>query len=185
VPFSALFCSLPALDQRAAVAHIRLCSWWGLPFSGKAGILPTLLPTPRWALTPPFHPYLAVLAVRRYIFCGAICPRSTQKEEFPPRTTRISRTFCTYLVVVRACTEGTKFVWFVVKFKLIGDPQSRVLPGIMPCGARTFLPTVWLGGSLVHRWSKYMPFLICFQAKFISFYKFHWHYIEISVEFTL
>jgi len=63
-------------------------------------------------------------------------------------------------------------VYFLWRY-LSSITESRVLPGIMPCGARTFLQTVWSGGSLVHRWSKYMPFLFCFQAKFISFYKFH------------
>jgi len=29
--------------------------------------------------------------------------------------------------------------------------EARELPGIMPCGARTFLLTEWSGGSLVHR----------------------------------
>jgi len=29
--------------------------------------------------------------------------------------------------------------------------EARELPGIMPCGARTFLPTIVSGGSLVHR----------------------------------
>jgi hypothetical protein len=39
--------------------------------------LPVMSPRPRWALTPPFHPYLSrlrsLLAAgrRRYIFCGA------------------------------------------------------------------------------------------------------------------
>eukprot|EP01132_Coremiostelium_polycephalum_P003026 gene3026-3781_t len=32
--------------------------------------MPLLSPTKRWALTPPFHPYLTS---RRYIFCGTGC----------------------------------------------------------------------------------------------------------------
>ena len=33
----------------------------------KAGILPTALPPPRWALTPPFHPYLTTKNAKKLI----------------------------------------------------------------------------------------------------------------------
>jgi len=66
-----------------------------------------------------------------------------------------------------------KTVYFLWRY-LSPFPGARALPGIMPCGARTFLPTVWSGGSLVHHLSKCISFLGCFQAKFISFYKIHW-----------
>ncbi len=39
-----------ALSGRPSTAPIRFCSRWGLP-------VPLLLPSARWALTPPFHPY--------------------------------------------------------------------------------------------------------------------------------
>ena len=39
------------------------CSDWGLPCR-------SLLPGARWALTPPFHPYLT--RVRRSVFCGPV-----------------------------------------------------------------------------------------------------------------
>ena len=66
----------------------EFCQRQNGPVSRKAGIFPALSPMPRWAFTPPFHPYLttknankivhknqclAFLVVRRYIFCGAVC----------------------------------------------------------------------------------------------------------------
>jgi hypothetical protein len=49
--------------------------------------MPVRLPVPRWALTPPFHPYLRVISVarsahRRSIFCGAV-PRVTPAGRYP------------------------------------------------------------------------------------------------------
>ena len=49
--------------------------------------MPVRLPVPRWALTPPFHPYLRVISVarsahRRSIFCGAF-PRVTPAGRYP------------------------------------------------------------------------------------------------------
>jgi hypothetical protein len=63
-------------------------------------------------------------------------------------------------------------VYFLWRY-LSSITEARELPGIMPCGARTFLLTLWSSGSLVHHCSKYMPFLSCFQGKSFSFYKFH------------
>ena len=43
----------------------------------QAGLaLPSLSPETRWALTPPFHPYLSGEPERRFAFCGAI-PRAS------------------------------------------------------------------------------------------------------------
>jgi hypothetical protein len=51
-----------------------------------------MLPSLRWALTPPFHPYLAVTG--RFVFCCAVCPRlrvpgitrhhALRSPDFPP-----------------------------------------------------------------------------------------------------
>ncbi len=42
---------------------------------------PLVSPPMRWALTPPFHPYLA--EARRYIFCGTICLQYLNIGSFP------------------------------------------------------------------------------------------------------
>ena len=42
--------------------------------------VPSLLPGPRWALTPPFHPYFG--GPKRFVFCGAF-PRVTPAGRYP------------------------------------------------------------------------------------------------------
>ncbi len=43
--------------------------------------LPLLSPTKRWALTPPFHPYLWDYR-RRFVFCGTICHLAIWRSAF-------------------------------------------------------------------------------------------------------
>jgi len=60
--FPALFSSLPALNRRAAgksmaLKALLLCAYLTLLLMRLA--FPAALLPPRWALTPPFHPYSA------------------------------------------------------------------------------------------------------------------------------
>ena len=50
-----------------------------------------LLPDPRWALTPPFHPYRS-MKKRRFAFCGTF-PRFTPGGHYPPPCLYGARTF--------------------------------------------------------------------------------------------
>ena len=59
------------------------CSGWGLPW-------PALLPSPRCALTAPFHPYLH--HGRRFVFCGTI-PRVAPAGRYPASSSCGARTF--------------------------------------------------------------------------------------------
>ena len=59
----------------------------------QAGLaMPSPSPGPRWALTPPFHPYRPTEAERRFAFCGAI-PGVTPGGRYPPPCHRGARTF--------------------------------------------------------------------------------------------
>jgi len=57
----------------------------------RNGIFPAALPQPRRALTPPFHPYLALSGIpesaRRYTFCCTFCslpaPENTDAGKAP------------------------------------------------------------------------------------------------------
>lgn len=59
--------------------------------------MPVMLPPPRWALTPPFHPNLC--QHRQFIFCGAV-PRVTPGGHYPPPLLYGVRTFL-------ACTQSS------------------------------------------------------------------------------
>jgi len=56
--FPSFFCSLPALNRRVAVRYLTLLLI-RLAF-------PVLSLIPRWALTPPFHPYQSVKGLAVY-----------------------------------------------------------------------------------------------------------------------
>ena len=59
----------------------------------QAGLaMPSLSPGPRWALTPPFHPYRPAEAGRRSALCGAI-PGVAPGGRYPPPCLRGARTF--------------------------------------------------------------------------------------------
>jgi len=55
-PFPSLFSSLPAFDRRAAGVTLRLYYAYLTLLLMRLAI-PATSPPPRWALTPPFHPY--------------------------------------------------------------------------------------------------------------------------------
>jgi hypothetical protein len=52
--------------------------------------MPALLPRPRWALTPPFHPYPCVQG--RSVLCGAV-PRVSPAGRYPASSLRWSPDF--------------------------------------------------------------------------------------------
>ena len=59
----------------------------------QAGLaMRSVSPRPRWALTPPFHPYRRAEAFGRFAFCGAI-PRVAPGGRYPPPFRRGARTF--------------------------------------------------------------------------------------------
>ena len=59
----------------------------------QAGLaMPSVSPRPRWALTPPFHPYRHTSVLRRFAFCGAI-PGIAPGGRYPPPCFRGARTF--------------------------------------------------------------------------------------------
>jgi len=83
--------------------HTRGAGWkrpMRTPYSVllQAGFtMPGLLPAPRWALTPPFHPYQSVLRQAqdedwRSALCGTF-PRLTPGGHYPPPCFHGARTF--------------------------------------------------------------------------------------------
>ena len=96
-------CSLPAalLDGPPCCCLTLLLMWLAIP---------AMLPLPRWALTPPFHP---------------------SRFQTEPKN------------------GGMFSVALSVSFRITINyaDKARVLPGIMPCGARTFLPIQRLGSD--------------------------------------
>jgi hypothetical protein len=93
-----------------------------------------LLPKPRWALTPPFHPYLMCRKrrARRFIFCGAI-RRIAPPGNYPAPFLQGVRTF---LRSDFSCNENTQepaieFFW-----------QSRKVPmtgsGVLICTKQNY-----------------------------------------------
>ena len=60
--------------------------------------VPSLLPRTRWALTPPFHPYLCMH--RRSVFCGAI-PRVSPAGRYPAPSFCGVRTFLACVMQTR------------------------------------------------------------------------------------
>jgi len=138
---------LTLLLKRLAVFQLRWKTAEVLPeakfqayFPKEAGIFPALLPMPRWALTPPFHPY----PVSRAVY----------------------------------------FLWRCL-FRPPWSGRSRVLPGIIPCGARTFLPMfiITSGGRTVHHMSNYNLIWTYFQAEFNEIYTVFLKIIDIISNF--
>ncbi len=82
--------------------------------------MPALLPAPRWALTPPFHPDLC--GHRRSVFCGAF-PLVTQAGRYPAPLLFGVRTFLTRL---RRCGRpAIRKACAIAPFDRIG--QARAL----------------------------------------------------------
>ena len=68
--------------------------------------MPALLPSLRWALTPPFHPNPSKL--RRFVFCGTF-PEVTFAGRYPAPYSRGARTFLprTLAGLARAAIQPT------------------------------------------------------------------------------
>jgi len=90
--------------------------------------VPTALPPPRRALTPPFHPYLALSGIpetlRRFAFCCAVCRKAGKPKEtigflaprFPPGYYPASCPAEPGLSSARLPEDGrTAAAWFIEK----------------------------------------------------------------------
>ena len=66
--------------------------------------VPPLLPSERWALTPPFHPYLC----RRYIFCGTFRPPGIGSGCLPLSEDTLPCDVRTFLYASRENTATTR-----------------------------------------------------------------------------
>ncbi len=90
--------SRPTRTARAGEALPKHKAWARRPYSVllQAGLaMPSPSPGPRWALTPPFHPYppcAPASAGGRFAFCGAI-PGLAPGGRYPPPFRRGARTF--------------------------------------------------------------------------------------------